>query len=119
MRKRVTREVQTLVWLISSAIATASTISLVTVTTVKSSVFLTAVQNSGSSSRRLILPAIEDEVAAAQLRQADLVEGYIARVDDGVGKHEAEADQGRHVHHEGERAGRHLALEPGPSGPGC
>ena len=36
----MTREVQMLVWLISSAIATASTISLLTVMAVKTSVFL-------------------------------------------------------------------------------
>ena len=52
IKKRVTREVQTLVWLISSAIATASTTSLTTVMPVKTSVFLIAVQNSGSSSTR-------------------------------------------------------------------
>ena len=40
------------VWLIRSAIATASTISLPTVMTVKISVFLMATQNSGSSSTR-------------------------------------------------------------------
>ena len=49
----MSRDVQTLVWLISSAISTASTISLLTVTTVKTSVFLSATQNSGSSSTRL------------------------------------------------------------------
>ena len=49
----MTRDVHTLVWLISSAIATASTISLITVMAVNNSVFLIATQNSGSSSTRL------------------------------------------------------------------
>ena len=75
----MTREVQTLVWLISSAIAIASTISLITVKAVKISVFLSASQNSGSSKHAaVVLPADEREVAAPQLRQPDLVDRQIA-----------------------------------------
>jgi len=54
----------------SSAISTASTISLLTVMAVKISVFLSATQTADLPAPGLILPAIERELAASQLGEA-------------------------------------------------